>query len=422
VRSTLPHGLRLVGLEDTEHRKWMKYMLGNFGVTVTDDAAVSEFLQAFFPATRAISVLDDYDYVATASAIDRELTLPGGDAVRMAAMTGITVSSTARRQGLLRSMLAHLHQRAADEECPVAGLYCSEWPIYGRFGYGPASWFDTLTVDARTLEWRENAPNSQLRPRHISAEAAKTLADKLHAAHAEMTPGEVRQPAQYWNRFILDNSSATQVEAILGVGPWETLPRHWVAVGDRGLVSYRLSSRWTELGVPNCTLSVTDFLAIDPHTTAALWRHLASVDLVTEIRVPFVPTDDCLQWWVVDGRRLQRQRRDGLWLRPLNVKRLLETLRWSADGHLILRIHDPQGYACGTFELSVDSGQASCKRSTAEPDLDMDVAALGTILLGGASAKALVRSGIIQSGQTGAAQLWDVMATPDRVAFSSSRF
>lgn len=378
-----------------------------------------EFLRSTYPHERAIAVTDETGYLATAMARDLDLVLPGSETVRMSGVTGITVDPTAVRRGVLRAMMAHLHRRAADEGRPVAGLGASEWPLYGRFGYGIATWYDALTIEVRAAGWRDDAPGRDLLPRRISGKEARDVAQALHTRQARATPGEVLPPAQYWDRFTMDDLSSRRLDALLGLASNDAGLRRCVAVADRGLVSYRITSGWTPQATPNDTLQVADLLATDPEAAATLWRYLLSVDLVTEIQVSRVAVDDPLQWWVSDGRRLQPRRHDGLWLRPIDVPRLLEARGWSGEGVLTLALHDREGYADGTFRLEVDAGRGSCERTTAEADLEMDVAALGAILLGGTTATSLARSGRIYASDPRSAQLWDALATPERAPFLS---
>lgn len=230
---------------------------------------------------------------------------------------------------------------------------------------GLPPWFDVLDIDARAVGWRDDAPSCELRPRRIVGEEARTLAHALHARQATATPGEVLRPASYWNRFTQGRSSG-RLDAALGLGSDAAGSLQCVAVGERGLVAYRITSRWSADATPRGTVVVTDVLATDVEAAAALRWHLLGVDLVTDIHFPRVPVDDPVRWWVADACRLRPRRLDGLWLRPLDVPQLLEARRWSGSGALTLAVHDREGYAEGTFRLDVDAGRASCQRTSGE--------------------------------------------------------
>ena len=50
-------------------------------------------------------------------------------------------------------MYTDLHKRISAARYPIAGLTASEGRIYGRFGYGPATIEQELTVDRRNAEF-----------------------------------------------------------------------------------------------------------------------------------------------------------------------------------------------------------------------------------------------------------------------------
>lgn len=335
----------------------------------------------------------------------------------------MTVESTVRRQGLLSAMLSEIHRSALERGCPLAGGPPSEWSIYGRFGYGPATWVDSLNIDVRAAGWRPDAAGNDLPVRRIAPKEACDLARTLHSEVAKVAPGEVTPPPVYWDRFLLDEIAQSRIDMKIGVAGKVGGLRRCVAVQDRGLAMYRLQPARTAQGTPLSTLLVTDLLAIDDQATAALWKHLLSVDLVAEVHVPRVSTDHPLRWWVTDARHLRPLRRDGLWLRPLDVPFLLEKRQWAAGGTLTLAIHDKQGFAEGTYILEVDGTRASCRRgSDTEPDLEMDVSTLGSLLLGGTAATGMARSGRIVARDIRSAQRWDAMATPESAPFFSYSF
>ncbi|TDC53981.1 GNAT family N-acetyltransferase [Jiangella ureilytica] len=337
----------------------------------------------------------------------------------MAGVTLVTVDPTATRQGLLRTMLAALHDRAIANGQPVAGLVPSEWAIYGRFGYGPATWADTMSIDASRVSWLADTPTSNERPRPIDGAEAVALAARLHRDVALRTPGDIVRSDAYWDRLATNTGL---VSAALGLTDHPEVALRHIAVADRGFASYQLNVAWTPQHTANSQITVIDFLASDSGTAAALWRHLLSLDLVVTAHVQRVADDDPLAWWLRDPRLLSRRRHDGLWLRPLDPPTLLESRRWSGTGSLVLQVHDAHGYADGTYHLHVDDGIASCTPTNAEPDLIMDVAALGAGFLGGTSMRELSVSGWVSTPEPRAALLWDQLAASAAAPYLSTSF
>lgn len=75
---------------------------------------------------------------------------PWSVAVRAAAVTQVTTTATHRRQGLAhRLVTADLAAACRERGEPLSILIAAEWPIYGRWGYGPATEVQTFTLDPR---------------------------------------------------------------------------------------------------------------------------------------------------------------------------------------------------------------------------------------------------------------------------------
>lgn len=87
----------------------------------------------------AIAAFDGDRIVGTFGARIFPMTVPGGE-VQMAGTTMVTVQPTHRRRGVMSAMMDRHLTDLAEQGSPVAALWASEVPIYGRFGYGCASW------------------------------------------------------------------------------------------------------------------------------------------------------------------------------------------------------------------------------------------------------------------------------------------
>ena len=77
-----------------------------------------------------------------------EITVPGGVTLPASAIAGVTVLPTHRRRGILSAMAAAEHAAIRERGEIVGLLYASEYPIYGRFGYGPGCRVATWTLSA----------------------------------------------------------------------------------------------------------------------------------------------------------------------------------------------------------------------------------------------------------------------------------
>src|SRR5206468_3009055 len=95
-----------------------------------EELAVSTQITEF---ERTLAFFDGAEIVATAGIFSYQMTLPGGT-LPCGGVARISVQSTHRRRGLLTAMMRRqlddMHERGE----PLAALYASEAPIYGRFG------------------------------------------------------------------------------------------------------------------------------------------------------------------------------------------------------------------------------------------------------------------------------------------------
>ena len=67
------------------------------------------------------------------------------------ALTAVTVAPTHRRRGLLTEMITGDLRESTDRGEVVSILLASEYPIYGRFGYGAATELATYAIETEAL-------------------------------------------------------------------------------------------------------------------------------------------------------------------------------------------------------------------------------------------------------------------------------
>src|SRR3954452_12376764 len=82
----------------------------------------------------------DGDVVAGGAGVfPLELTVPGGASLPTCGTTTVGVLPTHRRRGIPRPLMRAQLDDAITLGAPLAALWASEGPIYGRFGFGLAS-------------------------------------------------------------------------------------------------------------------------------------------------------------------------------------------------------------------------------------------------------------------------------------------
>ncbi|TDC27287.1 GNAT family N-acetyltransferase [Streptomyces sp. 8K308] len=350
--------------------------------------------------SRAQGAFDGDRCVATFRSFDQELTVPGGGVVRADAVSGVTVTATHRRRGLLSRMMAADLAAAKERGDVVATLAAAEFRIYGRFGFGPA---------ARSVEWRVEKPLAALDPRWTLPEAEGTVAfvdgaearkegPGLHERFRRTRAGAVDNVPMYWERLT----------GALRWGPDTWKEPFYVLFRDpagqaQGIAIFEVQDAWRDAQPANVA-KVRKLFAATPAAERALWRLLLSVDWVTEVRTGDEGDPDALLPLLLPNQRAATTISDAdlLWVRPLDVPGMLTARRYSASGALVLDIRDPLGLSEGRYLLEASEAGASCVPTTRSADLTLDTGALSALYLGDASAARLTDAGLVDVHTDGA--------------------
>src|SRR5919205_1647082 len=140
---------------------------------------------------RSVGLFEGDRVVATGGIYTRTLTVPGG-VVPCAGVTWITVAPTHRRQGVLtaimRRQLTELHEQQRE---PVAGLWAAEYPIYGHFGYAPATWRGGLTGLTERLRIRSDVDLGKGRVTSVTESEYRPAAVPLFDEIRREVPGSM---------------------------------------------------------------------------------------------------------------------------------------------------------------------------------------------------------------------------------------
>jgi predicted acetyltransferase len=338
-----------------------------------------ERARATMPTDRVLAAWDGGRPVGVAASYPFELTVPGG-AVRAAGVTWVGVVPTHRRRGILsglmRRQLDDVHERGE----PVAILWASEAPIYGRFGYGVASPEISIEAERSAFALRDD-PGPRGAVRLVDPEEAFEVLPALYESRRLERPGLITRTPDWWKRYLLAD------------------PEHWrnghgpkfialLELDDEpaAYATYRVKSNW-EQDTPRGQLRVIEAFAISPEATAELWRFLFGIDLVT--RVESNRVDPSLLLMVMDFRRLHPSLNEGLWLRLVNVEAALRGRALAAGEVVVLEVADE--------ELSRNHGRfalgETVERTEADADVAVAVADLASAYLGAFTFEQLAAAG-----------------------------
>jgi predicted acetyltransferase len=326
--------------------------------------------------------------VATYATMRKPLNIGFGKQLEASLVTAVTVRGTHRRQGILRGMITADLEAAKDDGIAIAALTASEGSIYGRFGFGVATYERNITVDAGArFRLRGSMTGTvEVADPAVLLELAPQIFDRVQRA----TPGSIGRQEYY--RLLASGSIGHD-------GKPDTAVRSALHYGADGAPDGYVSYRFKGWDTKPYTMEIVDLVAGSDAAYLDLWRFLGSIDLVDVLTWAEAPVHDPLAWAMEDPRCLvDSDVRDMLWLRILDVPAALSARQYAAADKLVLRIADALGHAHGTWELDSDGGPvAAVRKVTArEADLELDVADLASIYLGAVSPVTLAAAGRVK--------------------------
>jgi predicted acetyltransferase len=316
-----------------------------------------------------------------------ELTVPGQVQVPMAGVSYVAVHPLRRRRGvlraLMRSQLDDLHARGV----PLAGLGASEAGIYGRFGYGPATWDSSWRLARSAARGLADGGDGC----HLEMIAAPTARELLPAVHEQARRGQVGDVRTYpgrWHDLIGDGAPpGTQFLLCRDDGGHPA-----------GYAIYRVERK--ERYSAHASVIVDQLIALTGAAYRSLWVHLADLDLTGQVIASGRPEHEPLRWALADSRQLVVTGvHDHLWLRLVDLPAALGRRRYAAEGTLILDVADPFcPWNEGRWLLEGGPDGATCRAAghSPAPSLRLDAAALGSLFLGGTSVVHLDSAGIVE--------------------------
>jgi predicted acetyltransferase len=363
---------------------------------------------------RTLAAYDGSELVGTAGAYSLQMALPGGVDLSTGGVTRVSVRATHRRLGVLRAMMRYqlddIHARGE----PLAALYASQAPIYGRFGYGVGAWHSRLAIPRARSAFREPARDGRVRV--VDGETALAVIPDLHERLRRGQPGAVSRARAYWEARVADPTDVRQGRSPL----WYLL--HDGESGPDGFATYRMAPKWVG-EEPGGTLFLIDLLAATAAATAALWRFCLDVDLMSRVEAGSRSSDDPVRHLLADPRAVRDLVHDGVWVRLVDVPAALAGRGYSTEGTLTFEVRDEFcPWNAGRWELRAGAGGAECRPSQGEPDLALDVADLAAAYLGGNRFAALAAAGRVEAREPAAIRRADTLFASSPAPWCTTHF
>lgn len=347
---------------------------------------------------RSLGVWDGETCVGSAGAFTFRLSVPGGALVPAAGVTMVGVAPTHRRRGVLTSMMRRQLDdiRAGGE--PLAVLTASDPAIYGRFGYGTATYALSVNIDTTRVRLDVPPGTNDIRLRLVDPERALAACERVYAELVPLRPGmPARQPG--WERQALLDPPGMRG----GGSPLKCVVAEREDGEVVGYARYRVKADWDVTGAEG-KVELSDLDALDPAAAAALWRYLFEIDLTCAVRATQRPVDDPVLHLVSDIRRSRPCPRDSLYVRLVDLPAALGARTYGAPADVVLQVTDPFcPWNEGRWRLVTDAGgSAGCTRTEEAADLALSVRELGAAYLGGITLTSLAAAGRVRELRPGA--------------------
>ncbi|MBV8120420.1 MAG: GNAT family N-acetyltransferase [Alphaproteobacteria bacterium] len=362
-----------------------------FGLSTPPTEGQAERLTRVLPAERVYAAWEGGRAVGGLGAFSFHLTVPGGR-VPAAGITVAGVLPTHRRRGVLRAMMRGLLDACRLQGEPVAYLWATEDTIYGRFGFGLASFTAEIDLPRERSAFRTPFAAAG-RVRLVALDAAEECLATIYHRAAAATPGMFARSSAWWQaRILTDPEWRRGTDGDLQCAVLENEGR------PSAYALYRMN--WAfERGLQTGSVAVIEAVADSPEATAAIWRYLLDIDWMARVRAWRLPLDHPLLLLLAEPRRLGFSLRDGVWVRLLDVKTALSARWYHALGSVVIEVIDefcPWNAGCWRV------GSGGIDRTDEAPGLRCDVSALGSVYLGGFSWTQLARALRVQEVSPGA--------------------
>jgi predicted acetyltransferase len=398
-------------IEEHEFDEWVRIESAAFGGF--PDPAHIEIERRLLPFDRIMGAFEASQVVGAAASYPFDMTVPGGDTIPVAGVTAVGVLGTHRRRGALRALMQVQLDDARRRGEVAAILNASESSIYGRFGYGLAQQYQRVRIRTERAAFDPAPPTRTLRlvPKADAVEHLRPMFDAYRLTRA----GEVARPDPWWESVVGD------VETWKGGGKIFVVIAEPAGDDPGGYVIYTLEPR--ELS-PFKKMVVRELIAASPATEAALWRYCVELDLVDVVEIESRPLDDPIRWRLTEPRQLDVVWQvDFVWVRLLDIEAGLAARCYGGEGELVLDVRDRmRPESNGRYRLvgSVKGGE--CAPSSADADLELTVADLGALYLGGVRATTLARADRIREVRPGALEIADELFGWPVAPHCSTRF
>ena len=347
--------------------------------------------KALLEYDRAFLAWDGSEPIGCSATYSMNFSVPGGQ-VPMAGVTWVGVVPTHRRRGAMRQLLEATHHEIHETGGePVAALWASQPPIYGRFGYGLAAPSLSVVIPRAHGSLSRAPRDPSLTMRLLKPADDQPATDAVYSMVRSQRPGmpivDDRWHASIASDLKEDREGASALRTVIVEDDQ----------GPVGYARYAIKHNW-DTGYADGAVNVRQLVASVPAAEAELWRYLIDDDLASSVDAWNLPSDTPLQRWLDQPRHAKRQLHDSLYVRLVDVPAALAARTYTAPIELVIEVTDEHcPWNSGRWRLSGDESGAQCAATKDSPDISVDVAMLGATYLGGTTFNDLSAAGWVDT-------------------------
>jgi len=383
-------------IAEDEFETWMRAIESAFGGHVSPEDVQNE--RKVIDPARCLAACDGDNIVGCASSVVFEMTVPGGT-IPTVGITGVGVVPTHRRRGVNTALMRRQLDDIRDEGFAIAALFASEGGIYGRFGYGLAT-FDAY-VDIETSR-SAFVPGSEGdgRIRLVERDGAKDRYLSIFDESRLTRPGAMRMEPNWFDYEFAEKHFGEERKFFFAF--------HETGKDVDGVAVYTIKHNWS--GVPQNEVELYAFDALNSSAYAQMWRFVLDLDLVSKLTAWSRPVDEPLLHLLREPRRLNMRLKDGMWVRLLDIPRALTARRYPHDGRIVFDVRDAFcPWNEGRYALDARAEGATCEQTDDEAELLLTTNELAAAYLGGSTFSQLHRAGRVSEERAGAIGTADAM-------------
>jgi predicted acetyltransferase len=383
-------------IAEDEFETWMRAIESAFGGHVSPEDVQNE--RKVIDPARCLAAVDGDNIVGCASSVVFEMTVPGGT-IPTVGITGVGVVPTHRRRGVNTALMRRQLDDIRDEGLAIAALFASEGGIYGRFGYGLAT-FDAF-VDIETSR-SAFVPGSEGdgRVRLVERDAAKDRYLSIFDESRLTRPGAMRMEPNWFDYEFAEKHFGEERKFFFAF--------HETGNDVDGVAVYTIKHNWS--GVPQNEVELYALDALNSSAYAQMWRFVLDLDLVSKLTAWSRPADEPLLHLLREPRRLNMRLKDGMWVRLLDIPRALTARRYPHDGRIVFDVRDAFcPWNEGRYALDARAEGATCEQTDDEAELLLTTNELAAAYLGGSTFSQLHRAGRVSEERAGAIGMADAM-------------